>query len=165
MLLDEDPSHTAKGPVRLAEGFGVDLLWLPKRSPKLNPMDTLWGRGKDVVCADTQYATIDEQVDRFIDYRGSLSAWDALHTAGVYSRGFQWFQVGGEGRAWVSRRAKVTRMSSSRTRRTAARGRPVRPTRLTHTQALRTTSPMATHSSRTTPSRHDVRGRASLSCR
>jgi hypothetical protein len=88
MLLDEDPSHTAKGSVRLAEGFGMDLLWLPKRSPKLNPMDTLWGQGKDVVCADTQYATIDEQVDRFINHLESLSAWDALHTAGVYSRDF-----------------------------------------------------------------------------
>jgi hypothetical protein len=88
ILWDEDPSHTAKASVRLAEGLGVDLLWLPKRAPKLNPMDTLWGQGKDIVCADTQYATIDEQVDRFIRHLESLSAWDALHTAGVYSRGF-----------------------------------------------------------------------------
>ena len=88
MLLDEDPSHTAKGSVRLAEGFGMDLLWLPKRSPKLNPMDTVWGQGKDVVCADKQYATIDEQVDRFISHLESLSAWETLHTAGVYSRDF-----------------------------------------------------------------------------
>ena len=88
MLLDEDPSHTAKGSVQLTGWFDMELLWLPKRRPELNPMDTLWGQGKDVVCADTQYATIDEQVDRFIDYLESLSPWEALHTAGVYSRGF-----------------------------------------------------------------------------
>jgi hypothetical protein len=27
-------------------------------------------------------------VDRFIDYLESLSPWEALHTAGVYSRDF-----------------------------------------------------------------------------
>jgi len=88
MLLDEDPSHTAKGSVELADWFDIELLWLPKRSPKLNPMDTLWGQGKDVISADRQYATIDEQVSRFVTYLESLSAREALHTAGVYSKGF-----------------------------------------------------------------------------
>jgi hypothetical protein len=88
MLLDEDPSHTAKGSVRLAEGFGVEPLWLPKRVPELNPMDTLWGQAKDVVCADKQYPGLDEQVDRFIRHLGCLSPRDALHTAGVLSDDF-----------------------------------------------------------------------------
>jgi hypothetical protein len=91
LLLDEDPSHTAKGSVRLAEGFDIDLLWLPKRCPKLNPMDTLWGQGKDVISADKQYATIDEQVERFLNHLESLSVWDTLHTAGVFSDDF-WLQ-------------------------------------------------------------------------
>ncbi|MBN9121512.1 MAG: hypothetical protein J0I06_20580, partial [Planctomycetes bacterium] len=34
-LPDEDPSHTANGSVPLAERFGIELLWLPKRVPKL----------------------------------------------------------------------------------------------------------------------------------
>jgi len=88
LLRDEDPSHTAQGSVQLADWDGIELLWLPKRSPKLNPMDTLWGQGKDVISADKQYATIDEQVDRFIGYLGGLSAGEALHTAGVYSKDF-----------------------------------------------------------------------------
>lgn len=88
LLLDEDPGHTAKGSVQLADRFDIDLLWLPKRSPQLNPMDTLWGQGKDVISADKQYATIDEQVERFLRYLESLSDWEALHTAGVYSKGF-----------------------------------------------------------------------------
>jgi DDE superfamily endonuclease len=86
LLLDEDPSHTAKASLRAAEE--MTLLWLPKRSPKLNPMDTLWGQGKDVISADKQYATIDEQVARFLNHLRSLSNQEALHTSGVLSKRF-----------------------------------------------------------------------------
>ncbi len=74
--------------MQLAEWFDIDLLWLPKRCPQLNPMDTLWGQGKDVISSDKQYATIDEQVQRFLDHLECLSAWNALYTAGVYSEDF-----------------------------------------------------------------------------
>jgi hypothetical protein len=86
MLLDEDPSHTAKASLREAEG--MTLLWLPKRSPKLNPMDTLWGQGKDVISANKQYATIEEQVDRFLGHLRGLTNQEALHTSGARSRKF-----------------------------------------------------------------------------
>ncbi len=86
LLLDEDPSHTAKGSLRAAEG--MTLLWLPKRSPELNPMDTLWGQAKDVIAADKQYATIDEQIDRFLAFLDSLSGHEALPTSGVLSDDF-----------------------------------------------------------------------------
>jgi DDE superfamily endonuclease len=86
LLLDGDPSHTAKASVRAAEG--MTLLWLPKRSPELNPMDTLWGQGKDAIAANKQYATIDEQVDRFLSHLISLSGPEALHTSGVLSDNF-----------------------------------------------------------------------------
>jgi hypothetical protein len=88
MLLDEGPSHTAKGSVRLADRFGVEPLWLPRRMPELNPMDTLWGQAKDVVCADEQYPSLDEQVGCFIRHLESLSPRGALHTAGVLSDDF-----------------------------------------------------------------------------
>jgi hypothetical protein len=86
LLLDEDPSHTAKASLRAAEG--MTLLWLPKRSPKLNPMDTLWGQAKDVISASKQYATVDEQVNRFLRHLRGLSNHDALDTSGVLSEKF-----------------------------------------------------------------------------
>jgi hypothetical protein len=86
LLLDEDPSHTAQASLRATEG--MTLLWLPNRAPKLNPMDTLWGQGKDVVSANKQYATIDEQVGRFLDYLLGLTNQEALHTSGVLSKKF-----------------------------------------------------------------------------
>jgi DDE superfamily endonuclease len=88
LLLDEDPSHTAEESVELAGDFDMDLLWLPKRCPQLNPLDTLWGQGKDRMSANKQYATIDAQVDRFLDYLSSLSGKEALHTAGALSENF-----------------------------------------------------------------------------
>lgn len=88
LLLDGDGSHTAKASLRLAHRLGIELLWLPVRSPELNPMDTLWGQAKDVVSANRQYADIDEQADLFISYLYSLSDRDALRTSGVLSKKF-----------------------------------------------------------------------------
>ena len=88
LLLDEDPSHTAAGSIALAQELGMELLWLPKRSPKLNPLDTLWGQAKDVISANKQYATLDAQVERFLQYLSGLSGQEALHTAGVFSNDF-----------------------------------------------------------------------------
>lgn len=88
LLLDGDRSHTAQASQSLADQLGMRLLWLPKRAPELNPMDTLWGQGKDVVSANKQYVTIDDQVDLFISYLYGLSNKEALETSGVLSRRF-----------------------------------------------------------------------------
>jgi len=88
LLLDENSSHTAAGSVRLAARLGFTLLWLPKRSPQLNPMDTLWGQGKDAISANQQYATVEGQVQQFIEHLQALSNDQALDTAGVYSGDF-----------------------------------------------------------------------------
>lgn len=88
LLLDEDPSHTAVGSQHLAERLGIELIWLPKRAPKLNPMDHLWGDGKDEISANKQYATIEDHVDRFISYIEGLTPWESLKKAGVLSEDF-----------------------------------------------------------------------------
>lgn len=88
LLLDEDSSHTAGASQRLVSCLDIELLWLPKRSPKLNPMDHLWGDGKDQISANRQYATIDDQVEWFVQYLSHLSAWEALHKAGILSKKF-----------------------------------------------------------------------------
>ena len=86
LLLDADPCHTAQA--SLQKATGMTLLWLPKRSPELNPMETLWGQGKDVISANKQYATIDDQVERFVMHLYSLSNPEALHLSGVLSKKF-----------------------------------------------------------------------------
>jgi len=86
LLLDEDPCHTAQASLRVAEG--MTLMWLPKRSPKLNPLETLWRDAKDVISADKQYPSIEEQVVRFLGYLRAMSNQEALHRSGILSPGF-----------------------------------------------------------------------------
>jgi len=85
MILDEESSHTARASRRLAEELNMELLWLPKRSPHLNPMDHLWRHGKEVICANRQYETIEEQVEAFLEYLYELTPQEALRKAGVLS--------------------------------------------------------------------------------
>jgi hypothetical protein len=92
LLLDEDPSHTARASQELAADLGIRLVWLPKRCPKLNGMDHLWGHGKDHVCADRQGEDLDAEVERFIAYLRGLSNRDALRQAGLLSENF-WLRL------------------------------------------------------------------------
>ena len=88
LLMAVDSSHTAGGSVALAAQFDIECLWLPKRSPKLNPLEALWGEGKEVISANKQYAAIEEQVERFLGHLRGLSNKEALHTSGVLSGNF-----------------------------------------------------------------------------
>jgi hypothetical protein len=88
ILLDANPSHTAKKSQQLAKELQIELLWLPKRAPELNPMDSLWGQGKDIVSANLQYASIDDHLNAFIGYLECLTNWEARYTAGVLSKDF-----------------------------------------------------------------------------
>jgi DDE superfamily endonuclease len=54
LLLDEDSSHTAGSSEALAAELDIQTIWLPKRSPKLNPLDHLWGDAKDEISANKQ---------------------------------------------------------------------------------------------------------------
>lgn len=85
LLLDEDSSHTAGRSRELATEHGIELLWLPTRSPHLNPMDHLWRHGKQVMLANHQYDSIDSQADDLVNYLMDLSPMDALIKAGILS--------------------------------------------------------------------------------
>jgi hypothetical protein len=88
LLLDENPSHTAKGSLQLADDLRIEFLWLPKRAPELNPMDELWGQAKDIVSANLQYPSIDDHLNAFLEYLECLTNWEARYTAGILSDDF-----------------------------------------------------------------------------
>lgn len=88
MLLDSDSSHTARESQKLAHRLKIRLLWLPKRAPELNPMDTLWGQGKDAMSVNWQYATMNEQVNAFVAHLSGMANQEALQTSGVLSENF-----------------------------------------------------------------------------
>ena len=88
MVLDEERSHTAHASQALAGLRDIELLWLPKRSPHLNPMDHLWRHGKENICANWQYSNIDDEVESFFVYLYNLTPTEALRKAGILSGDF-----------------------------------------------------------------------------
>src|SRR6202012_918457 len=82
VLLDEDPSHTARASPALAAALDIRLIWLPKRCPELNPMEHLWRAAKQNVSANRQDATIERTVARFLRYLRRLPPRSALRQAG-----------------------------------------------------------------------------------
>jgi hypothetical protein len=88
MVLDQESSHTAAGSASLAGRLDTEFLWLPARSPHLNPVDHLWRHGKEVICANWQYQTIEDQLEAFLLYLYELTPSEALRKAGVLSEGF-----------------------------------------------------------------------------
>lgn len=88
LLLDEDSSHTATESQALAAEYGIRLVWLPKRSPHLNPMDHLWRHVKGVALANRQHAQVADLVNHTLTYLQSLSPRQALEKAGVRAPGF-----------------------------------------------------------------------------
>jgi hypothetical protein len=92
LLLDKASRHTAQDSKGFAVELGIELIWLPPRSTNVNPMDRLWRWGKDKMCANKQYLSIDYQADRFIEYLLGLSPQEALRQAGLHSEKFWLFR-------------------------------------------------------------------------
>lgn len=88
LLLDGDSSHTAQASQKLAQRHRIELVWLPKRSPHLNPMDHLWRYSKGGVLANRQHASIEQRVEQTIDDLHGLSPQAALRKAGMQSEDF-----------------------------------------------------------------------------
>lgn len=88
MILDQASSHTARITQVLAEALRIELAWLPTACPELNPIERLWQRGKQNVCANRTYPHVDEQATAFVEYLLSLSPEETLRCAGARSPNF-----------------------------------------------------------------------------
>lgn len=85
LLLDRASSHTAKATEALAAALRIRFAWLPTACPELNPIEALWRDGKQRVCANRAYDSVDDQAHRFTEHLCSLSDGDALRLAGLQS--------------------------------------------------------------------------------
>lgn len=88
LVLDEHPSHTAHRSLALADELGIILLFLPKRSPHLNPVDHLWRAVKKDVCANHQYKGLEDELHQVVNYLYSLQPREVLTKAGICSPDF-----------------------------------------------------------------------------
>ncbi len=85
LLLDGDSSHTAAASKALARTIRINLEWLPVRSPELNPMESIWRDGKQTICANRQYSSIEEAATKFIIYLELQSRHTAMTKSGLLS--------------------------------------------------------------------------------
>ncbi len=92
LLLDNDSSHTAGISQEVADDLDIEMIPLPLRSPHLNPLDHLWRHGKQEVCSNRQYDSLDKEVSAFMHYIYTLSPKETLVKAGVLSGHFWLFQ-------------------------------------------------------------------------
>jgi transposase len=94
VLLDKASRHTAHASEDMAAELDVELIPLPAKCTNINPMDRLWRYGKDKICANKQHASIEQQVDKFIQCLQDLFPQEALRTAGLLSKNFWLFRSG-----------------------------------------------------------------------
>ena len=90
LVWDNAPPHHTRPPREAAAAAGIEIAYLPFRSPELNPCEDLWRRLKAVVAANRAYAAVDELAARATAWLDALSPADVLRYAGLASSKFAW---------------------------------------------------------------------------
>jgi transposase len=91
LFLDRISAQWAKSSRRLARELGIELRWLPKACPELNPVDHLWRHLKNDILANEPLPDLDTTLKRAWSYLADLSPRERLRKAGVLSGKF-WLQ-------------------------------------------------------------------------
>ena len=87
LFLDRGSPHTADLSMDLADELHIELRWLPKACPQLNPMDHLWRHLKNEVLPN-ESIPLNEMVARSYEYFSNLTPKEILIKAGVLSPKF-----------------------------------------------------------------------------
>lgn len=90
LVIDNAPPHHTRVARDMAEGSNIEVLYLPFRSPELNPIEDLWRALKRVVAANRVYDSIDDLAERATKYLDDLTPDDVLRLSGLRSSKFEW---------------------------------------------------------------------------
>jgi transposase len=90
LVLDNAPPHHTKVVREAAASMGIEIAWLPFRSPELNPCEDLWRLLKAEIAANRVYSSIEELAERAISWLEGLSNEEALRCSGLRSSKFTW---------------------------------------------------------------------------
>jgi transposase len=83
-------AHHTRLATNTAKEMSIELVWLPFRSPELNPCDDLWRHLKGQVAANRVYPSVDLLADHAVAWLDHLSAEDVLRSTGLRSSKFNW---------------------------------------------------------------------------
>jgi transposase len=90
LVWDNAPAHHPKRVAAAAWVAGIDLAFLPFRSPELMPLEELWRGMKATVAANRCYATVDEAAARCLAWVEQQTGEERLRRCGLRSSKFQW---------------------------------------------------------------------------
>lgn len=90
LVWDNAPPHHTRAVRATAEEAGVELAFLPFRSPELNPCEDLWRHLKATVAANRAYPTVDALAERATTWLDALAPADVLRLSGLRSSKFDW---------------------------------------------------------------------------
>jgi transposase len=90
LVWDNAPPHHTHAARDAAALAGVELAWLPFRSPELNPCEDLWRHLKATVAANRTYPSVDALAERASAWLDDLEAGQILSLTGLQARKFDW---------------------------------------------------------------------------
>jgi DDE superfamily endonuclease len=85
---DRAGQHTAPRSLWMARACGIEVRLLPRATPELNAMDTLWKQVKRGALGDRPTETIDRSAQAACDHILGMHPHDRLRQAGVLSGNF-----------------------------------------------------------------------------
>jgi len=91
LFLDKNSAQWAHSSRRWARHLNIELRWLPKACPELNPVDHLWRHLKRDILANEPLPNLEATLKRAWSYLRDLSPRERLRKAGVLSGHF-WLQ-------------------------------------------------------------------------
>jgi transposase len=85
LFLDRISAQRARSSRGMAHQLGIELRWLPKACPELNPVDHLWRHLKKDILANEPLPDLEATLKRAWSYLAELSPSERLRKAGVLS--------------------------------------------------------------------------------
>lgn len=93
LIWDNAPPQLPKRVLEAAAAARIEIVWLPFRSPELNPCEDLWRLLKGVIAANRAYASLEEEAERAVAWLDGLTNEKRLHCCGLRSSKFLWLST------------------------------------------------------------------------
>jgi transposase len=90
LVWDNAPAHHPKRVATAALAAGIELAFLPFRSPELMPLEELWRGAKAVAAANRCYASVDEAAARLVAWLAEQPPEERRRRCGPHSSKFRW---------------------------------------------------------------------------